>query len=83
MSDCGCKKAKDQAKLMSWLGLLSHKFDDIGVFTYWLQNDSDSVSPSNYCSIVVQRNVKVCIICFFVSNSGLVSIELSTMLSGS
>ena len=50
---------------MSWLGVLTHKFDDIGVFTYWLQNDSDSVSPSNYCSIMVQRNVKVCI-CFCI-----------------
>ena len=45
---------------MGWLGLMTHKFDDIGVFTYWLQDDTDSVFPSNCCSIVVQRNVKVC-----------------------
>ena len=37
---------------MSWLGVLSHKFEDVGVFTYWLQDDCNSVSPASYCSIV-------------------------------
>ena len=48
---------------MNLLGLVTHKFEDIGVFTYWLQDANGSVSSSNCCSIVVQRNAKVCILC--------------------
>ena len=50
---------------MSWLRLLTQKFEDIGVFTYWLQDERDSVSPPSCCSIIVQRNVKVYFLGFY------------------
>ncbi|XP_068713854.1 uncharacterized protein [Montipora foliosa] len=53
-----CKRAKDQAHLIGCLGVLSRQFDEIGVFTYCLQEDLDSVSCTNSWSIVVQKNVK-------------------------
>ena len=46
---------------MSQLGAASHKFDEIGEFTYCLvlQGDKDRVSQSRCCSIVVERTAKV------------------------
>ncbi|KAL9960972.1 hypothetical protein ACROYT_G034482 [Oculina patagonica] len=56
---CGCKKVKDQEILMNVLGLTTHKFADIGEFTYCLLQSGDTASqPTCCCSIVVQRNTK-------------------------
>ena len=45
---------------MNSLGLITHKFEDIGVFTYRLQDDCNSPSLSSYCSVIVESKVKVC-----------------------
>ena len=45
---------------MNSLGLITHKFEDIGVFTYRLQDDRNSPSLSSYCSVIVESKVKVC-----------------------
>ena len=58
---CGCQKVKDQESIMSQLGVATHKFDEIGEFTYCLllQGDRDTVSQSRCCSVVVERTAKV------------------------
>ena len=61
VSGCGCKKLKDQEILLSLLGMTTHKFDDIGQFTYCLHQADDAASFTPCCSVVVQRNVKVSI----------------------
>ena len=47
--------------MMSQLGVTTHKFDEIGEFTYCLllQGDRDTVPQSNCCSVVVERTAKV------------------------
>lgn len=47
--------------MMSQLGVTTHKFDEIGEFTYYLllQGDRDTVSQSHCCSVVVERTAKV------------------------
>lgn len=46
---------------MSQLGVATHKFDEIGEFTYCLllQGDRDTVPQSHCCSVVVERTAKV------------------------
>ena len=46
---------------MSQLGVATHKFDEIGEFTYCLlpPGNSNTVSQSHCCSVVVERSVKV------------------------
>lgn len=58
---CGCKKVMDQESIMSQLGVATHKFDEIGEFTYCLvlQGSRDTVSQSQCCSVVVERTAKV------------------------
>jgi len=53
-----CRKADDQTYLIGCLGVLSHRFDEIGAFTYCLQDDTDESSPQDTCTILVQKNVK-------------------------
>jgi len=58
---CGCQKVMDQENILSQLGVATHKFDEIGEFTYCLlhQGNSDTVSGSHCCSVVVERTAKV------------------------